>query len=154
MKLHVFLLTSLLLTIVFNRFSLHGLHSEISPVEQPLPETNNKTRYTNLSARNTIYRLYRRLVAGATFEDIARQYSQDYGSYSGGGNLGWQRVNRFDPAFEHVITQLSKNQISEPFKTDFGYHIMQLIDRNESEVLTRHILLRVGKQRGHNSVEN
>ncbi|ADB42039.1 peptidylprolyl isomerase [Spirosoma linguale] len=110
---------------------------------QTLPETNNKTHYTDRTANREIARLYRKLKAGYAFDKLALEYSQDYGSFTAGGKLGWQKPDIFVPEFNQVISQMSKDQFSKPFKTEFGYHIVQLLDKKPGEVLTRHILLKV-----------
>jgi hypothetical protein len=106
-------------------------------------ETSNKRHYTDLTARQEINRLYRKVKAVYAFDRLAQTYSQDYGSYGAGGKPGWQKSDQFVPAFYEVIGQLSKTHVSKPFKTEFGYHIVQLLDMAKGEVLTRHILLRV-----------
>ncbi|GAB3901495.1 peptidylprolyl isomerase [Spirosoma agri] len=131
MKLY---LLSLILFVLETSRSLYG---------QTLLETNNKTHYTNQAANKEISRLYRKLKAGYDFDKLAQEYSQDYGSFTVGGKLGWQKPNQFVPEFNQMISQMSKNQLSKPFKTGFGYHIVQLLDKKPGEVLTRHILLKV-----------
>ena len=131
MKLYFLALT----LVVFE--ASHSLYGQI------LPETNNKNHYTNLTANREITRLYRKLKAGYAFDKLAQAYSQDYGSYTTGGKLGWQKPYQFVPAFSQVISRMNKDQFSKPFKTEFGYHIVQLLDKKQGEVLTRHILLRI-----------
>ncbi|AKD57416.1 peptidylprolyl isomerase [Spirosoma radiotolerans] len=110
---------------------------------QVLLETNNKNHYDDLSAKKEITRLYRKLKAGYAFDKLAQAYSQDYGSYTVGGNLGWQKPNQFVANFGLMINRLHKSELSKPFKTEFGYHIVQLLDQKDGEVLTRHILLKI-----------
>ncbi|GAB3719820.1 peptidylprolyl isomerase [Spirosoma lituiforme] len=112
---------------------------------QMLPESTNKRHYTDLTASQEITRLYRKLKSGYAFDKLAQEYSQDYGSYTVGGLLGWQKPDQFVTAFSQVIGGLSKDQVSKPFKTEFGYHIVQLLDQKPGEVLTRHILLKVDR---------
>lgn len=75
------------------------------------------------------------------FADLAKLYSQD-GSASKGGDLGIARRGQFVPEFEAVAYQLSKNEVSEVVKTDFGYHIIQLLERLGNNIHVRHILIR------------
>ena len=110
---------------------------------QTLPQTNNKNHYDDLTAKKEITRLYRKLKAGYPFGKLAQAYSQDYGSYTIGGNLGWQKPNQFVAGFGQMINRLGKAELSKPFKTEFGYHIVQLLDQKDGEVLTRHILLKI-----------
>lgn len=83
------------------------------------------------------------IVAGGDFADFAKRYSQD-GSAAGGGDLGWaKRGVVFVPEFEEAAFSLKEKEVSKVFKTEFGYHIVQLIERRGETVNSRHILLRV-----------
>ncbi len=74
-----------------------------------------------------------RVEAGdAKFEDMAKQYSVD-GSANLGGDLGWVYAGDTVPAFERAMDALQPNQISEPIRTQFGFHIIQLVDRREEK---------------------
>ena len=55
--------------------------------------------------------------------------SADVGSAAKGGDLGWQGPGTFVPEFEQQIDALSENEISQPFKTQYGWHIVQLLGR-------------------------
>ena len=55
--------------------------------------------------------------------------SPDPGSAADGGDLGWQGPGTFVPEFEQQIDELSENEISQPFKTQYGWHIVQLLGR-------------------------
>ena len=66
---------------------------------------------------------------GEDFGAIAAVTSQDPGSGAQGGDLGWAGPGTFVPAFEQQIDQLKENEISEPFKTQYGWHIVQLLGR-------------------------
>ncbi|AQP36980.1 peptidylprolyl isomerase SurA [Vibrio anguillarum] len=74
----------------------------------------------------------RRIKAGeATFGELAQQYSQDPGSAAQNGELGYQTPDLYVPEFQHQIETLSVGQISEPFKTVHGWHIVEVLDRRE-----------------------
>ncbi|OEE50415.1 peptidylprolyl isomerase SurA [Vibrio anguillarum] len=74
----------------------------------------------------------RRIKAGeATFGELAQQYSQDPGSAAQNGELGYQTPDLYVPEFQHQIETLSIGQISEPFKTVHGWHIVEVLDRRE-----------------------
>ncbi len=76
----------------------------------------------------------RRIVQGsATFSGLAREFSQD-GSASQGGDLGWASPGMFVPEFEDVMNQLAPGEISEPFASRFGMHLLQLLERREQTV--------------------
>ena len=70
---------------------------------------------------------------GVKFEDMARQYSED-GSANNGGDLGWVNPGDTVPQFEKVMNELKPNQISEPVRTPFGWHIIQVLDRREQDM--------------------
>jgi peptidyl-prolyl cis-trans isomerase SurA len=77
--------------------------------------------------------------AGGDFADFAKRYSSD-GSASNGGDLGFARRGSFVKEYEEVAFTLRENEISKPVRTQFGYHIIQLVDRRGDAVRTRHIL--------------
>ncbi len=83
------------------------------------------------SARERLAELKRQIEQGADFAELARKYSQDPGSGSRGGDLGWADPSTFVPAFESVMQTLDEGEISEPFKSHFGWHIMQVLERRE-----------------------
>jgi len=66
-----------------------------------------------------------------TFEDMAKKNSQDPGSASKGGDLGWVNPGMLDPAFETAMNQLKINQISDPVKSAFGWHLIQVLERKD-----------------------
>lgn len=74
----------------------------------------------------------RRINAGeATFAELAQQYSQDPGSAAQNGELGYQTPDLYVPEFKHQVENLPVGQISEPFKTVHGWHIVEVLDRRE-----------------------
>jgi len=83
------------------------------------------------------------LKAGADFAELARRYSEDKASASGGGDLGWIRRGELVKAFEEVAFSLKENQISSPVLTEFGYHIIQLLGRRGETIHPRHILIKI-----------
>jgi len=77
----------------------------------------------------------------ATFEQLAQRYTEDPGSKDRGGQYQVNRNEKtWDPAFLSMAFRLKPGEISMPFKSKFGYHIMQLVERNGDEALVRHIL--------------
>lgn len=66
-----------------------------------------------------------------TFAELAQQYSQDSGSAAQKGELGYQTPDLYVPEFKHQIETLPVGQISEPFKTVHGWHIVEVLDRRE-----------------------
>ena len=69
-----------------------------------------------------------RVEAGEDFGELAKEYSEDLGSAFNGGQLGWSVSGTFVPEFKGVVDNLEPKQISEPFRTQFGWHIVQLLD--------------------------
>jgi len=69
----------------------------------------------------------------AEFEKLARQYSEDPGSATKGGELGWAEPSLYVPEFSQTLASLTPGQISEPFRTSHGWHIVQLEDRRKTD---------------------
>ena len=70
-----------------------------------------------------------RILKGESFEAIASVNSADPGSAAKGGDLGWVSPGTLVPIFEQQLDLLAENEISQPFKTQFGWHIVQLLGR-------------------------
>lgn len=87
-------------------------------------------------------KLRKKLVRGADFASLARKRSDDPGSAPTGGELGWVHWGEFVSEFEEAVAQLEPSELSEPVRTPFGYHIIQLIDRDEEKFHARHILVK------------
>lgn len=79
---------------------------------------------------------------GEDFEAMAREFSDDPGSARAGGDLGFASRGTMVPEFEAVAMRLKPGEISMPVETDFGYHLIQLIERRGNEFHARHILIR------------
>ena len=94
------------------------------------------------SALDLVTSIKNRLSEGEAFEILAKEFSSDPGSAENGGDLGWAERGLFVPEFDETLFNLEINQISEPVKTQFGYHIIQL---NE---------LKIGIQQNFDEIEN
>lgn len=68
-----------------------------------------------------------------SFAEAARVNSKDYLSGADGGSLGWSFPDRYVPEFQKVLTQTKKGTISQPFKTQFGWHILEVNDKREED---------------------
>ncbi len=79
---------------------------------------------------------------GALFETKAILYSEDPGSAASGGEYGMTSRNELAPEFSAAAFKLKKDSISDVVKTDYGYHIIQLIDRKGERINFRHILMK------------
>jgi len=81
-------------------------------------------------ANNRIDAIRKRIVAGESFERLAAQVSQDPGSASRGGDLGWQMMAQLDPFFANQVHNMKRaGQISPVFKSSFGYHVVKYMGR-------------------------
>ncbi|HCV43396.1 MAG TPA: parvulin peptidyl-prolyl isomerase, partial [Bacteroidetes bacterium] len=83
------------------------------------------------------------LKAGADFGEMAKRYSDDPGSAPQGGDLGFVRRGQFVKEFETAVFSLGEKQLSSLIETEFGIHIIQLLERRGDAVHPRHILVRV-----------
>ena len=79
------------------------------------------------TVRQKLGKLRERIMAGEDFAGIASTSSQDPGSAPDGGDLGWTGPGAFVPEFDKAIADLKPNEISEPFKTRYGWHIVQML---------------------------
>ena len=82
-------------------------------------------------ARNRLEQLYQRIKGGEDFAALARAHSDDKGSAIMGGDLGWVSPGNLVPKFEEVMDALPVGGLSEPFRTQFGWHIVQVLERRD-----------------------
>jgi len=97
-------------------------------------EQKDKTREELLKIRDKI-------MNGESFEILATLYSQDPGSAQNGGNLGFVGRGSFQPEFEAAVFKLKEGEVSMPIETEFGFHLIQLIEKRGNLFNSRHILL-------------
>ncbi len=83
------------------------------------------------AALEQINNIQERVKAGESFEALAQEFSDDGGSAANGGDLGWAEPGLFVPEFDQVLFALEIGDISDPVKTQFGYHIIRLDDLKE-----------------------
>ena len=79
------------------------------------------------TVRGKLEAIRERILKGEDFGAVAQVTSQDPGSAAEGGDLGWSGPGTFAPEFEQAIANLKDNEISEPFQTQFGWHIAQML---------------------------
>jgi len=84
----------------------------------------------------TANKIEAQLKAGKNFADLAKQYSTDPGSKDKGGDLGWFRRGQMVPAFDKVAFSLPVGAISQPVKSPFGYHIIQVEGKQPGQTAT------------------
>lgn len=81
-------------------------------------------------AKEMLVEFKEKIIAGELeFADLAKEHSEDPGSALRGGELGWNDPNIYVPAFKNALAVLEKDEIGEPFRSQHGWHLVQLIDR-------------------------
>jgi len=84
-------------------------------------------------ARQRLLRLRERILGGEDFAALARANSEDPGSAAQGGDLGWVSPGQLVPPFEEAMARLSPGEVSEPVQTNFGWHLIQVLERRLQE---------------------
>ena len=115
-------------------FSTQVKVSQIVKVPEVGKEQKDKVREELLEIRDKI-------MNGESFEILATLYSQDPGSAQNGGNLGFVGRGMFQPEFEAAVFKLKEGEVSMPVETEFGFHLIQLIEKRGNLFNSRHILL-------------
>lgn len=110
-------------------------HILIQPSEVVSPE----------NAKQMIDSLYSRLQKGEDFAVLASTYSNDPGSARDGGSLGWVTPGMMVPEFDDKMKNTPKGQISEPFQSQFGWHILQVTDTRQQD-MTKEYQERMARQ--------
>lgn len=112
---------------------------------------------TDEQARQRLELLRVRLQEGDDFGELARANSQDLGSAAEGGDLGWSSPGRMVPQFEEVMNSLDPGTISEPFKTQFGWHIVEVLERRQhddtTEVRRSQVVAAIRKSKSDENLE-
>jgi peptidyl-prolyl cis-trans isomerase SurA len=89
---------------------------------------------TDDQARELVASLRSRVEAGEDFGDLAREYSEDIGSAQEGGELGWTTPGQMVPEFQTAMDATAAGEISEPLRTQFGWHILMVEGRREQDM--------------------
>ena len=133
-------------------FDVNEYYEKMDKLELPLIEDSYKLsqiiirpkmsedQINKLTDRLNAFR--KRVLNGEDFKVLAALYSDDPGSANNGGEIGFVSRGTFVSEFEKVAFRLKKDEVSEIVKTNFGYHIIQLIERRGDQVNVRHILLK------------
>ena len=86
------------------------------------------------NAKQTIQSIYNRLKAGEDFATLASTYSNDPGSARDGGSLGWVSPGMMVPEFDQIMQKIKVDEISQPFETQFGWHILQVTGTRQQDM--------------------
>jgi peptidyl-prolyl cis-trans isomerase SurA len=105
----------------------------------------NKNQKEELYAKLLDFR--RRVEKGESFEDLAKVHSEDLGSGKRGGDLGFAKRGAMVAPFEAAALRLKPNQLSDVVESEFGFHLIQLLEIRGQEYHARHILLRPDYQK-------
>jgi peptidyl-prolyl cis-trans isomerase SurA len=84
--------------------------------------------FTDAEAKAKIDGLYQQLLQDTDFNTLAKEYTEDTGSKSEGGDLGWSTPGKFVPVFENTMKETPLGEISKPFRSQFGWHILKVDD--------------------------
>ena len=106
----------------------------------PKPDTSVEAK-----TRSVMQSLLDSIRAGGDFANFAKRYSTDPGSAASGGDLGWEKRGVFVREFEETVFGMKEGEISNLVKTQFGFHIIQLLGRRGESVHARHILMKIEK---------
>ena len=112
------------------RHKVRHILIQITPSEESMKKTELKA-----------FNILEEINKGLSFEEAAKKYSEDFASKDNGGYLGFVPRGTFVKEFEKVAFTLSINTISKPIKTQFGFHIIEVLERSGEKVGVRHILL-------------
>lgn len=88
---------------------------------------------SNEDAKTRLEQLRQRIIGGEDFANLARAHSDDKASAIKGGELGWVTSGDLVPRFEDEMKRLETGQLSQPFRTDFGWHIIQVMERRKHD---------------------
>ena len=130
-------------------YKTHHILLEIKPSEESIKNSFNKAN----NIRNEI------LNGKISFDDAAKTYSVDPGSKDQGGNLGFVPRGTFVQEFDKVVFTVEKNILTNPVKTQYGHHLIEVLERTGEKVLARHILIRtettdLDKKKTYDTINN
>jgi peptidyl-prolyl cis-trans isomerase SurA len=108
---------------------------------------------SEFEAQNRLETLKARIEQGDDFAQLANANSQDGNSAVQGGLIGWVNPGDLVPEFESVMSNLAPNQISEPFKSRYGWHIVQVLDRRQYDNTEQALRTKAARQIHQRKVE-
>ncbi len=111
---------------------------QIAQIVKYPPESNKAEK----QARQRLLELRKRIMDGEKFSTLAVLYSEDRGTSSKGGELGYRASEELDPEFADAAFSLQVGEVSGIVESSYGFHLIKLIDRRDDEVNVRHILIK------------
>ncbi|ARZ73318.1 molecular chaperone SurA [Stenotrophomonas sp. WZN-1] len=109
---------------------------------------------TDAAAKAKIDTLRARIAGGAEFQTVAKESSEDNNSKGQGGDLGWFPADAFGPAFGQQVQGLQDGGVSQPFRTDAGWHIVQRVATRQTDVTTDNQRAQVRETIGRRKLED
>ena len=109
---------------------------------------------TDAAAKAKIDTLRARIAGGADFETVAKESSEDNNSRGQGGDLGWFPADAFGPAFGQQVSGIQDGGVSQPFRTDAGWHIVQRVATRQTDVTTDNQRAQVRETIGRRKLED
>ncbi len=122
------------------RDSLPFYSSEVA-VAQIVKEPTVSREQKEIS-RKLLQDIRERVLNGEDFAELAKEYSDDPGSAQYGGELGFVERGQFVPEFEAAALKMEAGDLSQPIESDFGFHLIELIERRGNRYSSRHILIK------------
>ncbi|MEK6478033.1 peptidylprolyl isomerase [Catalinimonas sp. 4WD22] len=92
--------------------------------------------------RKKLLEIRERILSGESFAELAEEYSEDPGSAVQGGELGYMERGQLVPEYEATALQMQPGELSQPVESEYGFHLIQLIERRGNRYNSRHILLK------------
>lgn len=89
---------------------------------------------SDAEAQRLATQLRARIAKGEDFAALAKEFSEDPGSALNGGDLDWTEAGQMVPEFDQVMNETAAGQLSQPFQTKFGWHILQVLERRDQDV--------------------
>jgi peptidyl-prolyl cis-trans isomerase SurA len=127
----------------FHIIKLLGLKSDMdnqvittTKVRHILIKTNELI--DDAEARKRLFELKKRISDGDDFATLARSHSDDKGSALKGGDLGWLEPGSLVKPFEEAMNRLKVNELSDPIQSQFGWHLIQVLDRKDKDNASEH----------------
>jgi peptidyl-prolyl cis-trans isomerase SurA len=106
------------------------------------------------AAKAKIDTLRARIAGGADFVEVAKESTEDANSRDDGGDLGWFPADAFGPAFGQQVTGLQDGQVSAPFRTDAGWHIVQRVGSRQTDVTDQNRRAQIRETIGRRKAED